>query len=114
MPRSPRSSTVFSNALRSLLVLASLSLGLPGCQTLGDSADTSSKEATALEADKALVRNALDAGKPEQAMKTLRDEHGMSVAESLTWFAKHPPHFQRQLDDGGMKYVEREYVPQAS
>lgn len=73
MPASPRKSTIFANALRSLLLIASLSSVLQGCQTLADQADAGTRDKEVIESQKALVRNALDTGKPDQALKTLRD-----------------------------------------
>lgn len=72
MPKCPYSSTIFANALRSLLVLASLSLPLAACQTLADRDDSISREKKAAATQKALIISSLDSGKPEDALNVLR------------------------------------------
>lgn len=73
MPPSPLKSSVFTNALRSLLILVSLAVCGQGCQTTAPEPDAKTREKAVLDSQKALVRSALDAGKPDQALKSLRD-----------------------------------------
>ncbi len=64
-----------ASSLRILLVLVSLSTGLLSCQTIGqgDGTAASEKQKQVLESQRQLVRSALDKGKPEEALKSLRD-----------------------------------------
>ena len=64
--------SLFINTLRDLLLISSLSLALTSCQTT-DQPSASEREASVLESQKALVRNSLDEGKPEMALKYLRE-----------------------------------------
>ncbi len=57
--------------LKILCVIFSLACPLGGCQTTPPK-DTVSKEQQLIDSQKAMVRNALDTGKPEQAMEGLR------------------------------------------
>jgi tetratricopeptide (TPR) repeat protein len=90
--------TVFANALRSLLILASLAFSLTGCQTLGNAPEAEPDKPSLADTQKALVRNALDAGKPEQALKILKDllratpeEPGLNNLMGLTQLALKNP-----------------------
>jgi Tfp pilus assembly protein PilF len=92
---------------RVLGLTTSLTLGAFSCQTSGDgkiNAESHQKEV--LESQKALVRNALDTGKPESALKSLRDlldvypedaslQNLMGLTQlSLTNYARSIRHFQ--------------------
>ena len=92
---------------RVLGLTTSLTLGAFSCQTSGEgktNAETHQKEV--LESQKALVRNALDTGKPESALKSLRDlldvypedaslQNLMGLTQlSLTNYARSIRHFQ--------------------
>lgn len=59
------------NHLKVLAMTTSLTLGGFSCQTIGH--ETDHQEKAVLESQKALIRNALDSGKPDAALKSLRD-----------------------------------------
>lgn len=59
--------------LKQLFVLISLSLSVPACQTPhGETADRQGTKESLLDSQKALVREALDSGRPQVALQTIR------------------------------------------
>jgi Tfp pilus assembly protein PilF len=74
MPKNFENLRCLIGYLKVLGLLTSLTLGSFACQTSGsDGLDTETREKAVLESQKALVRNALDTGKPESAHKNLRE-----------------------------------------
>lgn len=74
MPKSSTNLRRFICCLKALGLTSSLTLGSFSCQTSGTrKPDAETQEKAVLESQKDLVRNALDTGKPESALKSLRD-----------------------------------------
>ena len=73
MRGNPTNSLRLSQSLCWLAGILSLALTFAACQTTGAQDQQSEKQKNALEAQKGLVRTALDSGKPESALQTLRE-----------------------------------------